>query len=127
MKIEHLAYAVQEPVALAGWYIKHLGLRVVRQTGPPTHTYFLSDGGGGIIEFYNNPKVTAPDYAAMDPLLLHIAFVVEDVPETQARLLAAGCALVDGAATLPNGDELAMLRDPWGFALQLVKRATALG
>ena len=27
------------------------------------------------------------------------------------------------AETSPAGDDLAMLRDPWGFALQLVKRA----
>jgi hypothetical protein len=25
-----------------------------------------------------------------------------------------------------NGDELAMLRDPWGFAIQLVKRHTPM-
>jgi hypothetical protein len=29
-------------------------------------------------------------------------------------------------ATTPAGDQLAMLRDPWGVAIQLVKRAQPL-
>lgn len=126
MKIEHVAYPVQDPVAVAAWYVEHLGLRIVRQTGPPTDTHFLSDGAGGRIEFYNNPKVRVPDYATMDPLLLHVAFVVDDIRGTWARLLAAGCAAADEARQNDTGDELAMLRDPWGFAIQLVKRETEL-
>lgn len=126
MKIEHVAYAVQEPVAVAAWYVEHLGLHIARQIGPPTFTHFLSDGAGGIIEIYNNAKVEVPDYAAMNPLLLHVAFTADDIHGTRQRLIEAGCSAEDEVAELPNGDELAMLRDPWGFAIQLVKRASLL-
>lgn len=125
MKIEHFAYDVTDPVGVAAWYVEHLGLRVVRESGPPTHTHFLSDDAGGILEIYNNSAVVPPDYAAMNPLLLHVAFAVEDLAGTRARLLGVGCSSEGEIAVMPNGDELAMLRDPWGFALQLTKRGQA--
>jgi len=126
MKIEHLAYTVQDPVAVAAWYVRHCGLRVVRESGPPTMTHFLSDGAGGIIEIYNNPKVSPPDYSVMDPLLLHIAFTTTDMAADRDRLLAAGCTEAEAVTHTPAGDTLAMLRDPWGFALQLTQRKHAM-
>jgi glyoxylase I family protein len=123
MKIEHLAYPVNDPVAVAKWYVAHCGLAVVKTTGAPTWTHFLSDGAGGIVEIYNNPAVTPPDYRAMNPLLLHIAFAVTDMPGERDRLLTAGCTIADDTVTTPAGDRLTMLRDPWGFALQLCQRA----
>lgn len=126
MKIEHLAYAVTDPVAVAKWYVEQCGLTVVRTTGAPTFTHFLSDNAGGIVEIYNNPAVTPPDYRAMHPLLLHIAFAVADTSAERARLLAAGCSIAEDTVTTPAGDRLTMLRDPWGFALQLCQRANPM-
>jgi catechol 2,3-dioxygenase-like lactoylglutathione lyase family enzyme len=123
MKIEHTAFPVTDPVAVANWYVANLGLRIVRQMGAPTYTHFLSDQSGGIIEIYNNPRVAVPDYSAMDSLLLHVAFEVEDMEGERGRLLEAGCRAEDEITALPSGDVVAMLRDPWGLALQLVKRA----
>jgi predicted enzyme related to lactoylglutathione lyase len=59
----------------------------------------------------------------MHHLLLHIAFAVTDMPAERQRLLAAGCSIVEDTVTTPAGDRLTMLRDPWGFALQLCQRA----
>ena len=126
MKIEHLAYPAADPVAVAKWYVEHFGLKVIKSTGAPTWTHFLSDGAGGMIEIYNNPAVTVPDYRQMHPLLLHIAFVVRDTAAERDRLLKAGCTIADDTVTSPAGDVLTMLRDPWGFALQLVQRATPM-
>jgi glyoxylase I family protein len=123
MKIEHLAYPVNDPPAVAKWYVEHCGLTIVRTTGAPTFTHFLSDAAGGIVEIYNNPAVTPPDYGSMHHLLLHIAFAVTDMPAERQRLLAAGCSIVEDTVTTPAGDRLTMLRDPWGFALQLCQRA----
>lgn len=67
MKIEHVAWQVPDPVALADWYVEHLGMR--------------------------------------------------------ARLIAAGATPAGEIVVTPAGDELAMLRDPWGIPLQLVRRA----
>ena len=124
MRIEHIAYCVKDPVRAAEWYVAHAGFRVTRKTGPPTHTHFLADAGGRVmIEIYNNAKVVVPDYAAMDPLILHLAFSLDDVDGTFERLRNAGAAPEGNPATLPNGDRIAMLRDPWGFPIQLVRRA----
>ena len=124
MKIEHAAWTVEDPVAAAEWYVEHLGMRIVRQGGPPAHARFLADATGRVLlEIYNNPKVTVPDYRNTDPLIIHLAFNVDDVGAEHQRLLAAGATEVDAPDTLDSGDQLSMLRDPWGFPIQLMNRA----
>ena len=127
MKIEHAAYQVEDPVAVAEWYVKHLGLRVKRSQSERPFGYFLADDGDGVmIEIYNNPKASVPDYKSLDPLLLHLAFYTEDIAGTRARLIAAGAMPVGEISTNDVGDKLAMLRDPWGFAIQFVTRTTRM-
>lgn len=124
MRIEHVALQMAQPAAFADWYCAHMGFTVKRGADAPNPVRFLADGSGTVmLEIYHNPRIPVPDYAAMDPLLLHVAFVSEDVPGDAARLVAAGATPVSGPSRADNGDELAMLRDPWGLALQLVKRA----
>ncbi len=128
MKIEHVAWQVPAPVETAQWYIQHLGLKLVRKFGAPAHGHFLADDSGQtVIEIYNNPKASVPDYRKMSSLHLHLAFVVDDVAATRDRLVKAGAKVEDALTVTPDGDQLAMLRDPWGLAIQLVKRAKPLG
>lgn len=123
MKIEHVAWQSPDPTAMADWYVRHLGMRVVRASGPPTHTHFLEASDGAVqIEFYRNEDAPIPDYPNQDPLLLHLAFVSEDPAADAKRLLEAGATLVSGPEETPSGDLLAMLRDPWGVPLQFCKR-----
>ena len=123
MKIEHFAYQVEDPVAVSDWYCGHLGFQVKRGADSPVPVRFLADGSGDVmIEIYNNPKVKTPDYASMDPLILHLAFVCNDIPGTIERLTEAGATTLLLEQT-PLGDTLAMLRDPWGLAIQLCQRA----
>jgi uncharacterized glyoxalase superfamily protein PhnB len=63
----------------------------------------------------------------MHPLILHLAFAVEDVDREQAKLLAAGATADGGVDVTPAGDRMTMLRDPWGFPIQLLKRAQPMG
>jgi len=126
MKLEHVALLVADPVAVARWYEEHLGMRVVRAGEAPGHARFLADdAGASVLELYAG-ALPVPDYGAMDPALLHVAFATEDVEATCARLLAAGATPVGDVATTPTGDAFAMLRDPWGLALQLARRARPL-
>ncbi|HEX5214618.1 MAG TPA: VOC family protein [Vicinamibacterales bacterium] len=123
MKIEHTAYQVADPVALTKWYVAHLGMRVKRaQDAPPFGVFLADDGDTVMLEFYANPKVAVPNYASMDPLLLHLAFRAIDVAAERARLIAAGATPVGDVMANETGDTVAMLRDPWGMAVQLVKR-----
>jgi catechol 2,3-dioxygenase-like lactoylglutathione lyase family enzyme len=126
MKLEHVSLLVTDPVAMAAWYEAHLGMRVVRKGDAPGHARFVADDrGASILELYAG-ALPVPDYAAMDPTLLHVAFAADDVTGTRARLLAAGAVPLGEVIRTPTGDEFAMLRDPWGLALQLVRRTRAL-
>jgi catechol 2,3-dioxygenase-like lactoylglutathione lyase family enzyme len=126
MNIEHFALNVPDPVAAAAWYVEHLGMRVVRSLSSGPLTHFLADGSGRVVVEMYRQTVPIPDYRAMDPLVFHIAFVTDDVKGSLARLLAAGASTATEVTVTPSGDEMVFLRDPWGVALQLVKRAVPL-
>ena len=123
MNLEHTGLNVPEPVAAAEWYCQNLGMKIVRKFGAPAFGHFLADARGQMmLEFYHNPSAPVPDYRAMNPLILHIAFQVDDMAAARARLLKAGATAEGEVSSNADGDQLAMLRDPWGLALQLVKR-----
>jgi len=129
MKIEHVGITVQDPIRVAEWYCQNLGFRVVRGMQVSPYTHFLVDASGnGMLEIYNNPAAPVPDYTAMDPLLLHVAFDIgaEVIETVRDRLLANGATLYSDRVVTPAGDQLVMLRDPWGLAVQLAKRSTPM-
>jgi catechol 2,3-dioxygenase-like lactoylglutathione lyase family enzyme len=126
MKLEHVALLVADPVGVARWYEAHLGMRTVKAGEPPGNARFLADAEGAtVLEIYTG-AIAPPDYRSMDPSLLHVAFATGDVPGTRERLVAAGAMPVGDIVETPAGDEFAMLRDPWGLALQLARRARPL-
>jgi len=125
MQLEHLGLNHHDPVAAAAWYCKNLDLSIARKFGAPGYGHFLADARDQrmLLEFYFNATAGVPDYAALDPFAFHIAFQVEDVPAVRSRLLAAGAVAEGDAYFNPDGDQLAIVRDPWGISLQFVKRA----
>jgi len=123
MKIEHVAFQVADPAAMAAWYVEHLGFTIRRSGEGPAFGRFLADGSGCVmLELYRNPAAPVPDYRSIDPILLHVAFVCDDLPATVDRLVVAGAERLSGPSQ-SGGDQFAMLRDPWGLAIQLVRRA----
>ena len=127
VKIEHVAYQVQDPPAFARWYAEHLGMTIKRVQPDPPYGHFLADDGDAVmLEVYNNPKVPVPDYPNIDPFLMHVAFRVDEMAGTRQQLIAAGATAVGEVQTTPAGDQLAMLRDPWGLPVQLVQRAVRM-
>lgn len=127
MKIEHIALNVPDPGAIAEWYVANLGMHVVRQSGAPTYTTFLSDGDGEtVLELYLFDGAPLPDYAAQDPMVLHLAFYATGAVEAAKRLAAAGATLLGEPRSTDRGDTLIFLRDPWGISLQLVERSSQL-
>lgn len=125
MKIEHFAFNVADPDAMTSWYGKHFGMKLVRSGPPPANARFLADEAGGILEIYNNPPDQVPHYASMDPLLLHLAFTSAD-PEADAARLIAGGATFHSETRMDDGSLLILVRDPWGLAVQLCRRAQPL-
>ena len=123
MRVEHVAFQVDDPNAVSKWYCEHLGMRQVRQgPGPMFMTFLADDGDNVMFEIYNNSEVETPDYSAQNPLLLHLAFSSEDVDADRSKLIAAGATPVGDIWHREDGDVLAMLRDPWGLAVQVLSR-----
>ena len=123
MKIEHIAFVVDDPDAVAKWYCDNLGMQIVRQGPPPVRMTFLADSDGDTMyEIYAQPSVETPDYASMNPLILHFAYYSEDIQADFERLKSAGATVVQEPEPTDAGDTLAMLRDPWGVCVQLVTR-----
>ncbi|AHM58503.1 50S ribosomal protein L14 [Flammeovirgaceae bacterium 311] len=126
MKFEHFALNVADPLAMAAWYVEHLGLKIVRQMQESPFITFLADSSGTImLEIYNNPAADIPPYRTMHPLLVHLAFVSVDPSRDSERLLQAGASL-ESNQHLEDGSQLLMMRDPWGFAIQFCKRGTPM-
>ena len=124
MRLEHVAINVENPTAMAKWYCENLGMKIVRRGPAPVNMHFICDTQENMmLEIYLNPPDAVPDYASMNPLVFHIAFMVDDVSETCRKLVAAGAQIVEDVSTTPQGDEFAILRDPWGVPIQFVKRA----
>ena len=126
LSFEHAGFNVEDPCAMAEWYCQHLNMRIIRK-GAKNGMHFLGDASGRVVfEIFRNPVAPVPDYRNQDPLILHLAFVVEDVAEVRERLCAAGATVHDEFEKTDAGDEMAMLRDPWGVAVQIVKRREAM-
>lgn len=127
LAVEHVAWQVQDPEAVAAWYGEQFGFRVVRKNDDPARTHFIADVSGKVlVEIYNNPAAPIPDYARQHPLLLHLAFASDDPAASRDALLNAGCMIAEDLRQTPAGDALVMMRDPFGFAIQLCKRAKTM-
>jgi catechol 2,3-dioxygenase-like lactoylglutathione lyase family enzyme len=126
LNLEHVACNVSDSVAMAAWFLEHLGMRFVRRIEIPPHLHFLADASGRVvIEIYSNAADPVPDYPSMHPLRFHIAFATGDPDGARNALVAAGATFVSDQAQ-PDGSRLMMLRDPWGLPLQLCSRPTPL-
>ncbi len=123
MRLEHIAFNVNDPAALAAWYVANLDMALVRSFDEPPFIHFLSDSASkSLIEVYSNPLGEIIDYGAQHAVTFHLAFAVDDMDATRERLVAAGASLDGEIDHRANGDKLAFLRDPWGYAIQLVQR-----
>lgn len=122
MKIEHFAFNVADPEAVAEWYVANLGMSVARKMDGGPRTHFLKDSSGQVmIEVYNNPPNEVPPYKDMNPLIVHLAFVCENPDGKRAELEKVGATFVEEVKP-GEGSHLVMMRDPFGFSIQLCKR-----
>ena len=121
MFLEHIAVDVADPAAFKDWWIRNLGMR----PSAVGDGFLTDDSGTFTLEIYRTGNTpSAPDYAAMDPMTFHIAFLSEDVDADVARLVAAGAVKVE--LSHKPGFDMAILRDPQGISVQLVKRANPI-
>ena len=123
MVFEHLALNVPDPVAVADWYVSHIGAEILQRGEGPVFATFLADASGRVfLEVYHNDAGEVDDFAARHPLTFHLALQTEDAAGLRDRLLLAGAELFEEIRP-GTGTHLVMLRDPFGIPLQLCQRA----
>ena len=127
MRLEHIAFNVADPAAVAAWYCDNLGMRIMRSLEEAPYIHFLADSAGkSLIEIYNDDDASLLPYAQHHATTFHLAFAVDDMEAARAELVEAGASLDGDINERANGDRLAFLRDPWGHAVQLVQRQTRM-
>lgn len=125
IRFEHLEINVSDPQAVAKWYIENLGLKIMRGITPPTYTGFIGDQSENMmLELNHFDDFEIIDFENVHHMSIHTAFVVEeDIELAKQRLVEAGATVVLDVNKTDVGDFILMLRDPWGFPIQMVKRA----
>jgi catechol 2,3-dioxygenase-like lactoylglutathione lyase family enzyme len=123
LRPEHVAFNVPDSRSQAQWYQDHLGMIVKREGGAPTFGRFISDAHEHMmVEFYQNTDYPMIDLPSTSCMAVHFAWMVPDVGTMRAKMLAAGAKVDDEMTTIPSGDVVLMMRDPWGLPIQFVKR-----
>ncbi len=110
------------------WYRDHLGFKIVRCAGNDIDgvSFVVDDEGNTILELGRLPEGPPLDGRSLLPLQLHIAMECED-PTTEAeRLLNAGAEVLGESPRNHYKGEKILIRDPWGYTIQLVNRKSKL-
>ena len=122
MRLEHIAFQVADPVAMADWYVTHLGFSIRCRRDEPTVAQLLGRRPGSILfELSARPRGGArlPRHES------HGASPCRRQRRPGGRRPAAGGGR--GHARQRPGRKprrpFRHVRDPWGMPLQLVRRA----
>lgn len=127
-RIEHVGIIVSEPLAMAQWYCDVLGftIRLKGETPGKTVAFVTDAPGTTMLELCESPGVESLSGRTNHQLQLHLALESDD-PHADADALAAKGAEVIEKNEFPDGGGfMAMVRDPWGHCIQLVKRTKAI-
>jgi glyoxylase I family protein len=123
IRFEHIAFNVQDPVAMAKWYTENLGMKIMRSGSSPTYTTFLADSGEHMmIEIFHNADYPLFEPSKIHNMAIHLAFNTPNIVKTQKQLIGAGASVADSLRKTASGDQVMTLRDPWGLAIQFVER-----
>jgi uncharacterized glyoxalase superfamily protein PhnB len=121
---EHIAFNVSDPVAQAKWLSDNLGMKIIRRTGAPTFTTFIANADVNMMmELFKNDNYPKLDLPKISYMAIHFAFMTDDINKTKNKLLASKATVAEDITTTTAGDNVLMMRDPWGLPLQFVQRA----
>ncbi len=126
-RIEHLGLNVSDPTSVANWYVQNLGMKIIREDKKPPFVTFISDKGNHfVIEFYKKDKFPKIDFHKINYMSYHFAFMVDSINIFKSKLSSRGAKVMEDISKLPSGDQVLMMRDPWGMPLQLVERVNPM-
>ena len=124
--VDHVAIAARDPGALADWYCRALGFRVLSDNGKERPTRLLAGDAGALIEMMPDNQTPARGRELFNPGISHLAIRVDDLEAAVARLNEHG---VQSAPPIEaaGGGRIANFADPEGNALQFVERPAGWG
>jgi len=122
---EHLAIAALDSKALADWYVKVFGLRIVYDNGKQPPTFLLKAPDGMVIEILPATNGTRTDCNLTAAGFRHLAVTVDDYDAAEAHLREHGITdFIERRET--EKSRLLFFRDPEGNILHLMWRAAPL-
>jgi predicted enzyme related to lactoylglutathione lyase len=118
VRFEHLAINVENPKAVADWYVQYLGLTIVSAS---KKMIFVRDAGSHFMfELYNKPEAKG-SFSSLSHASAHVAFAVDDADALSKKMVEGGAKILK-TFTNPVGDTVINMRDPWGNMLQIIHR-----
>jgi catechol 2,3-dioxygenase-like lactoylglutathione lyase family enzyme len=128
VKIEHIGVCVSAPISMGKWYQDHLGLKIIRSAGDDLDgvSFLIDDAGTTVLELGRLPEGPPLDGRSLLPLQLHLAIECENPVSEAERLVEAGAKLLGESPRNAYPGERILMRDPWGYTIQLVNRRNKL-
>ncbi len=127
IRFEHLAINVNDPIQVVKWYVMNLGFKVVKQGTAPTFTTFISDSSMNMmLEIFHNADYPVLDFSEFNYMSIHLAFSCDDINAIKQKLTGNGAAVAEDLKKTDSGDQVLVLRDPWGFPIQFVQRVNPM-
>jgi hypothetical protein len=128
LNIEHIGICVSAPISMGLWYRDNLGFKVVRSAGDDIDgvSFLVDSEGNTVLEFGRLPEGPPLDGRSLLPLQLHIAVECENPTDEAERLIKAGAEWLGESPRNTYQGERILIRDPWGYSIQLVNRKDKL-
>jgi len=121
--VEHVALAAKDTRALAKWYERVLGFKIVYESEKAPKAFFVQDKNGMALEIVP----PGPDGKVVDENANHLAILVDDFDKASAELKAKGVALEpEHKSTSFGGTRVASFNDCEGHRLQIIWRGQRL-
>ena len=126
--IERIGLCVDAPISMGKWYRDHLGFCILRSAGDDTEgvSFVVDSAGRTVLELGKLPEVPSLDPRSLSPLQIHIAIECEDPTAKAQQLDAVGAEIIGESPRNAYPGEKILVRDPWGFVIQLLNRRTKL-
>ena len=118
IRFEHIAIDVENPKAVADWYVKYMGLTIISESkkmifvGDPDHHCMF--------ELYKKPGVKGR-FSSLSHDSSHVAFATDDAAGLSKSMVEGGAKILK-QFTNPVGDIVINMTDPWGNNLQIIQR-----
>jgi uncharacterized glyoxalase superfamily protein PhnB len=127
LRPDHLELNVSDTHEKAKWYVKNLNFKIISQSDGPSHNMLISDADENMmLELNQDSNSPMLEFEKIDYNSFHLAFSVDDIVLIKEKLISAGAKLAEDIKKTANGDQVLMLRDPWGQPIQFVKRVKSM-